>query len=259
MESTFWIDGLSASAVVLSGIGFGLLFYLHARNNEATLLKLAGYFSILGGLLFLGVFLDFIWVLTTGQNIPNDTGIIGWISYMWYPPMMTVAILIAVSVLKPEWKKLSLGIFAILGLIFEIVLIIQPLQSFYFVYPPSSGENLVDYNINPTSIAGIMVILLMVPVLIFNGLGFLHGIMINKGGLSQYNLDAKKEADAWGIRERIASGEIKNNFIFLFLAVVLFGFGGAMESLTEPGILLVIVRAAWVCSFIFMYLGSKSS
>ncbi|MFW9948208.1 MAG: hypothetical protein ACFFDX_15390, partial [Candidatus Odinarchaeota archaeon] len=74
-----WIDGITASGVVIFGIVFGLFFIYKARKTKAKILIYLGLANLFAGLMFLGVFLDFLFVLITTFNIehPVTSGIVG--------------------------------------------------------------------------------------------------------------------------------------------------------------------------------------
>ena len=58
-----WIDGITASGVVIFGILFGVFFIYRSRKTKAKLLLYLGLANMFAGLTFLGVFLDFLLVL----------------------------------------------------------------------------------------------------------------------------------------------------------------------------------------------------
>jgi len=80
-----YLDGLTATGIILSSVIFGLLSFYHARKLEAKLLGVAGMMMILIGLLWLGPFVDFIMISTTGKNI-RPLQVYTWLSYMWVAP-----------------------------------------------------------------------------------------------------------------------------------------------------------------------------
>jgi len=83
-----WIDGLTASGVVIFGILFGGFFIYKSRKSNAKILFYLGLANAFAGLMFLGVFLDFLIVLITQTNINNTDGIVGILSYIWMAPAM---------------------------------------------------------------------------------------------------------------------------------------------------------------------------
>ena len=64
-----WIDGITATGVVVFGIIFGLFFYFKSKKSGAKLLSYLGLANMLAGLMFLGVFSDFLTLLITDHNI----------------------------------------------------------------------------------------------------------------------------------------------------------------------------------------------
>jgi hypothetical protein len=178
-----WIDGITATGVVLFGIIFGIFFFYKSRKKDAKLLSYLALANLLAGLMFLGVFLDFCLVLITGSNIVN-------------------------------------------------IIFVDPLGSFNFIpQPPAPPSlNLIDYNVNLLTLAGMLMGGLLLSVLIYLGFGFL-------------------------IKALQSSGVIRKNFFLLSIGSLSFCIFGLLEGLTAPGILGIFVRLGYVSSFIFMYFG----
>ncbi|MFX1480490.1 MAG: hypothetical protein ACFFCI_20530 [Promethearchaeota archaeon] len=228
-----WIDGITASGVVLLGIIFGLFFIYRSRKSGAKLLSYLGLANMLAGLMFLGVFMDFLLVLITEHNIDNN-GIVAILSYIWFAPVIITSMYIGALLLTPKLKLYIVIIFLIISIAFEIIIFIAPLTSFNFIpEPPASPDGLlIDYNVNLFTIAGILMGGLLLPVLIFLGFGFLFK----------------------GIK---TSGVIRKNFLYLSAGSICFCIFGLLEGLTEPGFLLILVRIGYLSSFWLMYLGLK--
>lgn len=225
-----WIDGITASGVVVFGIVIGFFFFYKSRKRNAKLLTYLGLANLFAGLMFLGVFLDFLFVLTIQQNIVNN-GIVALISYIWFAPVIISAMYIGAELLTPKIKKPIFIIFLILSIIFEIIIFIDPINSFKFIPPiPDIPDNLIDYNVNLLSLAGMLMGGLLLLVLVFLGLGFLY-----KGLQS--------------------SGVIRRNFILLSAGSISFCIFGLLEGLIAPGPLVIFVRLGYVSSFILMYYG----
>ncbi|MFX1328874.1 MAG: hypothetical protein ACFE91_12165 [Promethearchaeota archaeon] len=228
-----WIDGITAAGVVIFGIIFGLFFIYNSRKTKAKLLTYLGLANILAGLMFLGVFTDFLFVIILQENITND-GIVGILSYIWFAPVIITSMYIGAELLAPKIKKYIVIIFLILTLFFEIVIFMDPLGSFNFdpLPPTPPSKNLIDYNVNLMTLAGILMGIMLITVLIFLGLGFLY-----KGFQS--------------------SGVIRKNFFFLSIGSICFCIFGLLEGLTVPGIMVILVRIGYLSSFWFMYFGLK--
>ncbi|MFX1419410.1 MAG: hypothetical protein ACFE9N_10865 [Promethearchaeota archaeon] len=229
-----WIDGITASGVVILGIIFGAFFIYRSRKSKAKLLTYLGLANMLAGLMFLGVFLDFLLVLIIQQNMPNN-GIVAILSYIWFAPVIITAMYIGAELLTPKLKRYILITILIVSIVFEIVVFISPLTSFNFIpTPPASPAiNLIDYNVNLNTLAGYLMGGLLFSVLFFLGLGFIY-----KGFQS--------------------SGVIRKNFFYLSAGSICFCVFGLLEGLTVPGFLVILVRIGYLSSFWLMYLGLKT-
>ncbi len=228
-----WIDGITASGVVIFGIIFGSFFLYRSRKTEAKLLTYLGLANMLAGLMFLGVFLDFLSVLLLQQNMPNN-GIVAILSYIWFAPAIVTAMYIGTELLTPKKKLYIILVFIAISIIFEIVMFINPLGSFNFIPTPPVAPviNLIDYNVNLNTLAGYLMGGLLVSVIAFLGIGFLY-------------------------KAFQSSGAIRKNFLYLSIGSLCFCIFGLLEGLTAPGFLGIIVRIGYLSSFWFMYLGLK--
>ncbi|MFX1301983.1 MAG: hypothetical protein ACFE9X_01370 [Promethearchaeota archaeon] len=226
-----WIDGITASGVVIFGIIFGLFFIYRGKKTNANLLIYLGLANMLAGLMFLGVFIDFLSVIIIQQNIPNN-GIVAILSYIWFAPVIMTAMYIGAELLIPKIKIHIIILIEIVSIIFEIVIFINPLGSFNFIPDPPTPPpvNLIDYNVNLITLAGMLMGGMLLTVLIFLGFGFLY-----KGFKS--------------------SGIIRKNFLLLSVGSLCFCVFGLLEGLTVPGYLVILVRIGYLSSFWFMYFG----
>ncbi len=226
-----WIDGITASGVVIFGIIFGLFFIYRGKKTNAKLLIYLGLANMLAGLMFLGVFIDFLSVLIIQQNMPNN-GIVAILSYIWFAPVIITAMYIGVELLTPNIKRYIIILILIISIFFEIVIFIDPLNSFNFIPEPFivPSINLIDYNVNLITLAGMLMGGMLLTVLIFLGFGFLY-----KGFQS--------------------SGVIRRNFLLLSAGSLCFCVFGLLEGLSIPGPLVILVRIGYLSSFWFMYFG----
>ena len=229
-----WIDGITASGVVIFGIIFGSFFLYRSRKTRAKLLLYLGLSNILAGLMFLGVFSDFLSVLIFQQNMPNN-GIVAILSYIWFAPVIITAMYIGAELLVPKRKIYIIIIILCISILFEIIVFLYPLESFNFIPTPPTppAVNLIDYNVNLNTLAGYLMGGLLISVIIFLGLGFIY-----KGFQS--------------------SGAIRKNFLFLSAGSLCFCIFGLLEGLTVPGLLVIIVRIGYLSSFWLMYLGLRT-
>lgn len=230
-----WIDGITASGVVIFGIIFGLFFLYKSRKSGARILTYLGLVNILAGLMYLGVFTDFLVVLATENNLDNTTGLVGILSYIWFAPVMIIALYIGAELLVPEKKWYLMIPIIILSVIFEILFLRDPMGTFNFVEPVVLGETLIDYNVNMLTPAGIIMAVLLLTVLIVLGFGFL-------------------------IKSLKSSGDLKKSFFLLSMGSICFCIFGLLEGLIAPELILmvIIVRIGFLISFWLMYYGLKT-
>ena len=227
-----WIDGLTASGVLIFGLLFGFFFIYKSKKTSAKILVALGLANLFAGLVYLGVFLDFVTVLITGVNIDNTYGLVGILSYIWLAPVIITAIYIGVKLLVPKFKWVILSLFVVLSILFEVIIFLYPFAAFNFGYPPSPGELLIDYNIIILSIAGILMALFLLSTIILLGFGFL-------------------------MKAFQSTGVLKKKFLLLSIGAIFFCVFGLLEGLTEPGLMLIFVRIGYLISFWFIYYGLK--
>lgn len=229
-----WIDGITASGVVIFGIVFGLFFIYKARKTNAKILIYLGLANLFAGLTFLGVFLDFLFVLaTTTDNIDNTYGIVGILSYIWLAPAIITAIYIGAELLIPKIKWYVVIIFIILSIIFEILIFINPFSAFKFQDPPSPGQLLINYSVQTFSIAGILMAIFLLTIIVLLGVGFL-------------------------VKSFQSSGILRTKFFLLSMGSIFFCVFGLIEGLFEPDIWVIFVRIGFSSSFWLMYYGLKT-
>jgi hypothetical protein len=224
------IDGITGSLVVILGIIFGLFFYYQGAKKEVRLLKLLGLVSAFAGLMYLGVLLDFSWLLFQGENFGRLETPLS--SYIWFPPVMVIAIYIATQIQLPEKAKYFALVYLIMGIIFYVLIFMFPDSSFYTDIYETQDPHLWDYNINITSPAGIFLALMLFPVILIFGVGLLYS-------------------------STKTTGTLKKKFIFLAMGAFCYGIAGLFEGFTQPGIGVILVRITYLSSFWFMYAGLK--
>ncbi|MFX1234146.1 MAG: hypothetical protein ACFFBY_06245 [Promethearchaeota archaeon] len=230
-----WIDGITASGVVIFGIIFGLFFIYKARKTNAKILNYLGLANLFAGLMYLGVFVDFLYVLIspTHTNIDNTYGMVGILSYIWLAPAIITSIYIGAELQIPKFKWFVVALFVILSVLFEILIFIDPFNAFNFVDPPAPGILLIDYNVIIFSIAGIMMAVFLLSIIVLLGIGFL-------------------------VKSIQSTGILRKKFLLLSLGSIFFCVFGLLEGLTEPGYTVIFVRIGYLSSFWFMYYGLKT-
>jgi hypothetical protein len=227
-----WIDGLTATGVVLFGVIFGLFFMYKSKKTNVKLLIFLGLVTIFAGLMYLGVFLDFVIVLATKNNIDNVNGIVALLSYVWLAPAILTAIYIGTRLLGLTKKWYLISIFIILGIIFDIIIFLEPFSAFDFEPPAVSGDALIDYNVNTLSIAGILMAIFLLSVTILLGVGFL-------------------------IKSIQASDVLRQKLFLISMGAFCFCIFGLIEGLTAPDVYVIVVRIGYLVSFWLLYFGLK--
>jgi hypothetical protein len=228
----FWIDGITASGVVIFGLLFGLFFIYKSKKTGAKMLTALGLANLFAGLTFLGVFLDFLLVTFTHTNFDNTFGMVGIISYIWLAPAVVTAIYIGGELLVPKAKWYFVVIFIILSMVFYIIIFMDPFGSFNFNPPSVQGEGLIDYNLNTFSLAGILMGLFLILIIILLGIGFL-------------------------IKSIQSTGILRRKFFLLSMGALCFCIFGLLEGLIVPGFTVIFVRIGYLSSFWFMYYGLR--
>ena len=234
-SATFWLEGLTASSVILVAVITGLISFYKSRKLKAKLLSYLGLTIFFIGLLYLGPFTDFMSVLITDINIevpPFTIGIYGLLSYMWIGPAIVLAMYIGGELLIPKRKWMIVAVFAAIAVIFEYFLWFHTLETFEFDLP-SPGSEVIDSSFVTSYPTFLLMALFIISVLVFNGIGFL-------------------------IKGIKSTGVLRKKFILLGLGFLVFTIAGAGDSLVNPDIALVIVRVGMISSIILMYYGLKT-
>ena len=232
MVSTLgYLDGLTATGIILSSVIFGFLSFYHARKLGARLLGIAGVMMILIGLLWLGPFVDFLMILITGKNI-RPIQVYMWLSYVWVAPAIVIGMYLGAELLAPEKKKAIVIFYAILGVIFELYLFLDWTNVFTWTLN-NPGQDTIDSSYQRTSPAYWIIIFFLISTFIFEGIGF-------------------------AIKAKQATGEIRKRFRFLSIAFIVFVVCGALDSVIPPGIAIGFSRAVMMTFALWMFLGLKT-
>ena len=226
-----WLDGLTASGIILSCAIFGILSFHRAIKTKAKLLAFAGLTMFFVGFLWLGPTVDLLMVLITNNNLPS-LFIYTVLSYTWVAPALIVSMYLGGSLMAPKRKWIIVSIFIILGIIFEYFLWFQNALSFEPFIPPSSG-NLIDAEFEMGFYTFFLVGIFLITVLILLGIGFF-------------------------IKAKQASGELKKKFFYLGLGFTIFVLCGALDSIIKIPVAIGIVRGVMMTFALWMYLGLRA-
>ena len=227
-----WLNGLTASGVFLFSITFGLFAIYKSRKTHLNPLLYLGLTYFFAGLIFTGDFLDFITVLITLTNIDNSLGFIGLINWMWFPGVAIFGMYFGAELIIPKKKWTIFTIYLILGIIFEVLLFLDPSAALTYKDPLNPGEDLINDNLVFESVAGILVLVFLLSILLFDGIGFLR-------------------------KSFQSTGEIRKKFLLLSLGAFIYIIGGIFDGLFDPGISLIFIRSAMAISAFLFYFGVK--
>lgn len=230
-----WLDGLTALTVVSVGIIFGLLSFYKAMRLKSTLLAVTGLATISVGFILLGATVDLMYILITQDNL-DPAWLYGLLSYTWTAPITIFGLYIGAELLAPTKKWYIVLVYAILSVIFEIIVFYYSFANpeVIYIFPEidPAGTALLNTSMNPRSIAFILMLIFLISGLFFNGIGFLR-------------------------KSRQASGAIKRKFLYLSLGWFLFIICGALDGLFDPAVYTFFIRIGIVLSIVFMYLGVR--
>ena len=227
-----WLDGLSAAGIVIFTSFFGLLSFYKARKLEAKLLGIAGLMMVFSGLLWLGPFTDFLFVLIFQKNL-YPMRVYAYLSYMWVAPAIIVAMYLGGELIAPKKKWTIVSVFVILGVIFEFFLFFDTANTFEEFVIANPGQDLIDARFNRRSPTFMLIAIFLLSTLLFLGVGFL-------------------------IKAKQATGDLRRKFLLLFTGIIVFVIAAALDSLIPTGIAIGFIRAVGMTSALWMYLGLKT-
>ena len=228
---TGWIDGLTATLIILSSVSFGLISLYKSIKLKAKLLSVAGIAMIFVGFLWLGPTVDLFMVLLTGANI-NPIPLYSLLSYLWVAPALIFAIYLGGELIFPKRKWILVGIFIVLGVIFEYFLWFHTTESFTWILA-NPGEDLIDASFVRTHPTFLMIAVFLVAALILLGIGFF-------------------------IKAKQATGELRKKFTYLGVGFTIFVICGALDSILTIPLAIGFVRIVMSFFAVFMYLGLKT-
>jgi hypothetical protein len=226
-----FLDGITASLIVFSSVIFGSFSLYKSIKLKAKLLAIAGLVMIFVGFLWLGPTIDFFLKLITDTNI-SPSVIYVFLSYTGVPVALFFAMYLGGELLVPKYKWILVGIFLVLGAIFEFFLWSQPLQSFGFIgvrFP----DGIIDADFNRTHPTFILVAVFLITSLIFLGIGML-------------------------VKAKQATGTLRKKFIYLAIGFIIFVICGALDSILTLPLAIGVIRIVMATFALWMYLGLKT-
>ena len=151
---------------------------------------------------------------------------------MWFPGVVLFAMFFGAELIMPKKKWYIFSIYLVLGIIFEVFLLLDLSGSITYDTPLTPGEDLINDNLVFESVAGILVLIFLLSILIFDGIGFLS-------------------------KSIQSTGVLRKKFFLLSLGAFIYIIGGILDGLFPPGLYLIFIRAAMAVSALLFYVGVK--
>lgn len=225
------LDGSTATLIILSSVIFGLLSLYKSIKLKAKLLTVAALMIFFVGCLWLGPTVDLFMVLLTGENI-DPIPVYSLLSYLWVAPALVCAIYLGGELIIPKRKWIFVGIFIVLGVIFEYFLWFQTDASFTWELV-NPGEDLIDAHFVRSHPTFLMVAVFLVSALLFLGFGF-------------------------AVKAKQSTGQLRRKFTYLSIANTIFVLCGALDSILTLPLAIGVVRVVMMTFAMFMWLGLKT-
>ncbi|MFX1385408.1 MAG: hypothetical protein ACFFBP_23570 [Promethearchaeota archaeon] len=225
------LDGITATIIIIGAAALGILSIYNGKRLKSNLISSSGFMMIFVGLLWLGPFIEFLSVLFLGRNL-NPPYIYGYLSYAWVAPAIISAMYLGGEIILPKRKWFLVGIFAVLGIIFELFLFLDTPNTFEEFTVKHTGD-LIDANFKRQSFTFILIAIFLVSTLILLGIGF-------------------------SVKALQSKNDLRKRFMFLSLGIFTFVLGAALDSIIPVGIAIGVIRMITVSSAFWMYLGLKT-
>ncbi|MFW9936636.1 MAG: toll/interleukin-1 receptor domain-containing protein [Candidatus Thorarchaeota archaeon] len=178
---------LLISLILLSATG--LIFIYKSKKLNIDLLMYSGLFFIIWGLGNIPQLYDFIIILINGapSNIIPDE-FLSIAKFIWTPFAFILGIYVGVELLIPKKKRYILIIYLTLGVVYEILLFIDPLE----VVRRSNNFALISLSFRDNNvfsiqwtIFSIIHMIYVISFFVFNGLGFFYKAVQTSGLLKR--------------------------------------------------------------------------
>jgi len=227
------LNGISALGVVSVNLLIGFYSLYKANKLKAKLLTVTSLTIIFVGLLWLGPTVDFLKIIFIDQTNITPYWVYPLLSYMWAAPGITLGMYIGGELLMSKKKWILVGIFLVISIAYEFFLFWDPVTSFKYALPDSLGSDLIDTSSNYLYPTSYFLIVFILSILIFNGIGFL-------------------------VKAKQATGILRKKFLYLSFGFIVFAVIVTFDSVLPPMVALFIVRFGIIGSSILLYLGIRS-
>jgi len=232
MVSSFvLLEGIITIGNYALGVSTGIFALYKARKTEAKILSYFGITIIFLSQLYFATILDFLTLILTGSNMDNSLGLFSLLTYIWIGPTIILGMFIIFEVTIPEKKWYILPIYLVLSVIFEILLFLDPINSFKISYTTPNG-GIIHSSLVFGTLLFIILSFIFVSAFILFGVGFF----------------------VIGVQ---TTGIVRKKFIILSYAFISFLTLGAIDILTTPGIYVIFLRIGELSCAVVFYFGIK--
>ena len=226
-----WIIGfLAAFSVIFYGM-FGTWIIYRSRKLNANLLSVMGLTIMITGLGYLGVFIDFLTMLTTETHM--NKLLFAQISYGFSAVFVFLFLYIyAKLMIQEKIRKYFISFYLTVSILFLIIIFIDPINSFNITLPGEPDEVLMQSSLAFMSPAFFLAMIALISVFIFCVIGYFYKSMKS-------------------------SGILKKKYLYLSIGYLFWISGASVEALITSGIFIIFVRLSMSFSAIFFYFGIR--
>ncbi len=231
ISSFVLLEGVITIGNYALGVITGLYALYKATKTEAKILDYFGLIILFLSQIYLATILDFLTLIITGSNMDNSFGLFSLLTYIWIGPTIILGMYIIFEVTIPEKKWYILPIFLVLSIVFEILLFLDPVDSFKISYTTLDG-GIIHSSLVYGTIIFVVLSFIFISAFILFGIGFF----------------------VIGIQ---TTGILRKKFIILSYAFIAFLTLGAIDILTAPGIYVIFLRIGELSCAIVFYFGIR--
>ncbi len=225
-------NGLSATAIILTGYLIGSRLLSETRKQKSKLLGWQALFAFSLGSFYLGTAVSFWLLVFTGENIqpfvlgmlqPYELGAI--LCYSITPIGIATVMYIGFTMIKPKLAKPMAIIYALTAIPFWANLWFDWPADSKIVPTPAPGE-LIDIEL--LSLSSFFTAFYILSMILVLGTGFL-------------------------ILAKQTTGQIRKRSIYYALGIIMFSIGGIIDSRFALGLWMVVVRFLMVAAYLVLY------
>jgi hypothetical protein len=231
VSSLVLLEGIATLGCYGLGVIVGLFALYKSSKTKAKILFYTGILILMLSHVYVGIIIDFIFLILINRNMPNVYGIYNILTYIWIGPIVVLGMYVILELVIPEKKWYILPAYIGLSALYSVFLLLNPITQFTVSYTEPDG-GLIHSSISFGTPIFIILSIIFISAIFLFGVGFL----------------------VMGLR---TTGIIQKKFLILAFAFILFLSLAALDVLTSPGLFVIILRGAEMSCSIIFYLGIK--